>query len=139
MSNWHPKPLRPQDPNPLFDMDDESYVVKSMTPLQRQRAADGTLHSNKRRDGLAPPSVPNVDGETFYIQSDGAEEGVQKSRHPQESIDVRAVLKAFFEKGEKPYQDEEEEKGVAESIGGAAKTAVNTAISTASQLGNQQR
>jgi len=54
------RPQRPTDPNPLFTLND-AYVVKSAsTPMQKQRALDGTPHTRGGRTGLHPGNVEPV-------------------------------------------------------------------------------
>lgn len=102
MSNWNPKPKRPQDPNPLFKMDErEEYVVKGLTPIERQRRADGTPHTTGNRTRLVP-------AESFYLEA----EKLDKSQPPapkKPSLDPDAVVKSFLEKSRSGSAVEEED------------------------------
>ena len=88
MSNWNPKPLRPADPNPLFQMGDETYVVKGQSAIQRQRAADGTPHTKCRPSALSAPDY------ALYLE-DGK---IQKSEPAPvaKALDPDLVVKSFL-------------------------------------------
>lgn len=50
MEQWSPKPLRPFVNLPL---EPETVVIKGRTPIEKQRAQDGTPHTSMR-PGLRP-------------------------------------------------------------------------------------
>lgn len=54
MSMWAPKPLRPDSENPLFEMVEAPVVVKGLSPIQRQRLADGSQHTITGPTALRP-------------------------------------------------------------------------------------
>lgn len=54
-TGWSPKPLRPEFQNELFPMVESPTVVKSMTPIERQREEDGTPMTAMRPSRLRPP------------------------------------------------------------------------------------
>jgi hypothetical protein len=87
-----PVPLRAADPTPLFGIkSDEGYVVKSMTPMQRQRYEDGSLHSMDRLTALSPRGIE------LYLSGDKIDKsGPARSSSPAR-LDVAAVLKSFME------------------------------------------
>lgn len=101
MSNWSPKPLRPEDPNPLFNINDETYVVKAQNAMEVQRSMDGSPHTKLRPSNISPK------GESLYIQ--GEPETVSKAVDP--AWDPDAVVKSFLAKGSVPdFAEEDEEK-----------------------------
>lgn len=51
---WSPKPLRPAAANPLFKMEEGPVVEKSLSPMQRQRQADGSPYTRTSPTGLRP-------------------------------------------------------------------------------------
>lgn len=79
---------RPIDPNPLFRMDDDPVVAKSLTPLQRQREKDGTPITTGNPTSLHPPDTE------LYLEglTKSTEEPIEKS----EPLDPDAVVKAFM-------------------------------------------
>ena len=89
-----PKPMMKPDPNPLFTMEEGEYVVKALTPIERQRQADGTLHSMHRPSAVEPNVVAPDD--KFYIASDKVEKAVSTSV----DLNPDEVVKAFMEEGE---------------------------------------
>lgn len=82
-----PMPLRKADPSPIFTMEDEGYVVYHPTDMQRQRTADGTLHSMDRASGIRPRGID------LYLSGDK----VSKSTSPTAPLDVPAIIKSFME------------------------------------------
>lgn len=53
-TGWAPKPLRPESDNPLFQLVESPTVVKGLSPMQRQRLADGTPHTVTAATALRP-------------------------------------------------------------------------------------
>ena len=95
-----PKPLRKSDPNPLFKEGDDGYVVKALTPLQRQRREDGTPHTK-----LRPSSIGARDYDLF-IGEDKVEKSVE-AQATRDDIDPDEVIKAYMggaEDEEKSYK-----------------------------------
>ena len=83
---------RPKDPNPLFKMEDEKVIVKSLSPLQRQREKDGTPITRGNPTSLLPPDTE------LYLEglNKGSEENVEKAA----PLDAEAVIKAYLEHSE---------------------------------------
>ena len=90
-----PKPLRKSDPDPLFKEADDGYVVKAMTPMQRQRATDGSLHSMNQRSRLEPKGL-----DLFLSEEkiDGIDKSVTEQMEREPNPDE--VVKAWMEKGD---------------------------------------
>lgn len=55
MSNWNPKPLRPQPKNPLFPLVEGETIIKSETPIEVQRRKDGTPITRMGAMAVQPP------------------------------------------------------------------------------------
>lgn len=127
MSYWSPKPLRPQDPNPLFqESKDDTYTVKGLSPIERQRRTDGTPYTVGGRTALRPE-------ETFYLSDDKIDKAQPSA--PAKTLDPDAVVKSFFEKAVPDEDAEDSEKGAladaGKQVGGAAVGAAKQVISTA--------
>jgi hypothetical protein len=127
-----PKPLRKSDPNPLFKEADDAYIVKAASPMERQRTADGSLHSMNRRSSVEPSGYD----ESLYLGEDKIDKGAlskikttladsrnaagvkEKSVSAQmdrDDIDADEVVKAYMAKGRvagADSDDEDEEKAV---------------------------
>lgn len=56
MSDWAPRPRRPMgtDPGGIFEYDEAPVVIKSQTPMQRQREMDGTPMTRSAHSSLRP-------------------------------------------------------------------------------------
>jgi hypothetical protein len=92
-----PKPLREADPSPIFSMEDDGYVVKAMTPIEHQRASDGTLHSMSRPSGLQNQNLY----EDVYRLSKSCS---------CDKLDADAVIKAFMGKDKDEDDDSDDLK-----------------------------
>lgn len=87
-----PVPLRKSDSDPLFKVEDDGYTVrKSYSPIERQRMADGTPHTNSR------PSAVEAKDYDLYVK-------VEKSKKEEEDKSLNAkkcdpddIVKAFME------------------------------------------
>lgn len=84
-----PKPLRMADPNPLFPMVDEGYVVKSLSPMERQRRLDGTQHTMMRPSTLEPKGID------LYLSGDKIDKSIPIVEA--KSLDAAAIIKSFME------------------------------------------
>lgn len=140
MSNWHPKPLRPADPNPLFQMDtDAGYVVKSQTPIQRQRELDGTPHTKMRPSPLHAPDYALFLEDSKLNKSESAQPPV-KTDPP---LNPDMVVKSFMAKGVVDEDEESAEKGtIGQAVGGAAAGAAKMAtgaVTGAAQMANRAK
>jgi len=94
MSNWSPKPVRPEDPNPLFQMNEEYTVKKSLSPIEHQRLADGTPHTVPGPTRLHPGNVEPVhESPELYLEQ------MEKSDPPAPKLDADLIVKSFLEKG----------------------------------------
>ena len=88
MRFYNPKPLRPEDPNPLFKFCNDYEFEKELTPIQRQRRVDGTQHTKTGLTKLNPGNVEPVTGPKLELN---------KAVKPTK-IDPDAVVKAFLER-----------------------------------------
>ena len=113
-----PKPMRKSDPNPLFKEADDGYIVKAASPMERQRTADGSLHSMNRRSSVEPTGYD----ESLYLGEDKIDKS-QKSVSAQmerDDIDADEVVKAYMAKGKvagADSDDEDEDKGMTHANG----------------------
>ena len=84
-----PKPLRKGDPNPLFKMEEGDYVVKALSPIERQRREDGTPYTT-----VIPSAVePRERG--LYLKEEKVTKSVEAAVH--RDPDPDEVVKAFME------------------------------------------
>lgn len=89
-----PVPFRKNDPDPLFKVDDDGYTVrKSYSPIERQRMADGTPHTNTR------PSAVEAKDYDLYIGEDKVTKSKKKDDKSlnAKKCDPDEVIKAFME------------------------------------------
>lgn len=133
MDNWHPKPLRPASENPIFQEPEDTYVVKAMTPMQRQRYEDGSQHSKARPSRLGPPGVSLVLGEDKIDKSKSV--NVDRDDGDRDDVDPDEVVKNYL-KAESCEEDSE--KGVVSEVGSAAGRVAKQTASTAYGLANQK-
>lgn len=94
MSNWSPKPLRSTMNQGLFQWSDPLPVEKSISPIRRQRAKDGSpVTIQGAYHGTAPHLRP--EGPKLTLRGlEATPEPVQKSMAPE--IDVSATVRAFL-------------------------------------------
>ena len=92
MSNWSPKPMRPESKEQLFEMDDTVEVVKkSLTPMQRQRRKDGTPYTRGGATSLRP------EGLALYLGDDKVSKGsLDESGTSEPVLDPTEVVKAYL-------------------------------------------
>lgn len=134
MSNWHPKPIRPHESNPIF-VEDKSFTIKKsseLTPIQRQRMLDGTQHTRGSQYRIPVGSQPQVSGPMLYLGPP-----VEKSQTAgKTSLDPDAVVKSFLAKGYEPEEAEEETEkaGMGAKMGAAAGKVAQTAGSVAGKV-----
>ncbi len=79
--------VRPTDPNPLFAFAERETVVKGLSPLQAQRAKDGTQLTSGPTSCLAPPDKKL----SLNSLKKSATLSPQKKQ-----LDADAVVKAFL-------------------------------------------
>ena len=130
-NNWHPKPLRPKDPSPLFRQDD-SFVVRpnaSLTPMQRQRIQDGTQHTRGSQHRILPTQAAQNSGPVLYLGGDD----VSKSESCKEKLDPDDVVKSFLAKGCDPAE-EDTAKGADGGVGGKIGAAAGKVVGTAGKV-----
>lgn len=104
---WNPKPMRPQSDNPLFVMVESELVVKGLSPMQRQRLADGTPMTVSGPTALRPAD-PTLVLKGSLVEK--LEEG-GKGKHDevvQDPVDPLGVIKSFLEQGSKEAKKEDE-------------------------------
>lgn len=136
MSNWHPKPIRPQDPNPLFQKDEGFTVKKSadLSPIQQQRLQDGTQHTRGSQYRVPVGRLPQVGGPTLYL---GEVEKSVKDEAP--AVNPDDVVKGFLSKGleieiEEDDDEEETEKAASPSMGEKLGAAAGKTVQTAGKV-----
>jgi hypothetical protein len=108
-----PKPMRKSDPNPLFTEADDGYIVKAASPMERQRTADGSLHSMSRRSSVEPSGYD----ESLYLGEDKIDKSTKSvsAQMDRDDIDADEVVKAYMAKGRvagADSDDEDEEKAL---------------------------
>lgn len=86
-----PKPLRPATTDSIFAEGDDTYVVKAVTPMQHQRAKDGTLYSMNRPSALSPKGID------LYISGDKIDKSRPGAKAAPEPLDVDSIVKSFME------------------------------------------
>ena len=95
MSNWNPKPLRPNSDNPIFSMEEEGApVVKHLNPMQQQRREDGSPYTRHGASSLRPPGPQLRLDDLDKISKARKEEKVEE-----EELDVDEVIKSFLTSG----------------------------------------
>lgn len=86
---WSPRPLYKRD-DALFSIDDnQDYVVKSGTPIERQRELDGTPHSSMLGARFSPP-------DNLYLEGSKLNKGPEMVKTDPPIIDPDEVVKAFL-------------------------------------------
>ena len=97
MSNWNPKPRRDKDPNPLFPVEEVPMVQKALSPIERQRANDGSPMTAVRPSALkAPdPQLTLKKGSHAGNIKEGRHDPV-KSDPPITKVTPDDVVKAFL-------------------------------------------
>lgn len=123
MSNWNPKPLRATG-GTLFPMVEQETVVKGLSPMQRQRHADGTPPTRGSRTSLRPADPKLYVGDDMSKAHCPADEDPGHAK-PKVDPDPSSVVKAFLNKPA-PDEDadedaEDEKKGFSESMKSGAK------------------
>ncbi len=91
MSNWNPKPLRPEATDQLFPLVEGEPVIKHMNPMQQQRTQDGSQYTRHGVSSLVPPG-PKLRLDDFDKINKAQEEEVVE----EEELDVDEVVKAFL-------------------------------------------
>ena len=83
------KPAREPNTNGLFVMDEEMTIVKKgLTPIQRQRAIDGTPHTITGTMAIKP------DEPELYLEGHRMSKSVKED--PKPAYDPDAVVKAYL-------------------------------------------
>lgn len=98
MSNWNPKPRFDADPDPLFSMEEGEVTIKSMSPIERQRAKDGSPVTATRRSALKAPD-PKLTLKKGSMAGD-IEDGRKAPNKTEPPISPSEVVKAFLGLGE---------------------------------------
>ncbi len=94
--NWAPKPLRPNSENPLFEMVEAPTVVKSLTPIQRQRLSDGTPHTVTASTALRPAD-PVLSLPSTLVKGSLVEKYDERPKQPkQDPEDPMTVVKSYL-------------------------------------------
>ena len=116
MTWWNPKPLRPQADNTLFTFHEQPTVVRGLSPMQRQRLADGTPPTVSGPTALRPadPALnirPSLVKSSMVekIEEENPRYGVPR-RDPVEPLGVIKSYMAYKSKDEEdPDEDSEKE------------------------------
>lgn len=86
---------RPKDPNGIFQLDESVEVVrKGLTPMQRQRQADGSPHTRHGHSKLRPEGPRLHLGSDKISKSKDASLNERKESDP--APDPDAVVKAYL-------------------------------------------
>lgn len=137
MPNWNPKPLRPAAENPLFT-ENQGYTItksQSLSPMERQRLADGTPHTKTGRTGLRPPLVQRVGDEPELYLGKSVNEDDKDADEVQKSLNPDLIVKSYL-----GQDGEDTEKGEGDSLGTkAGKVAVGAAKVGARAAGSVAR
>ena len=89
-----PKPMRNSDPNPLFKEADDGYVVKALSPMERERRADGSQHTNNRGSAIKPRGLDD----SLYLGDEKIDKSAKSvSAQMEEDVNPDEVIKAFLE------------------------------------------
>ena len=92
---WSPKPMRQIDDS-LFQMTEAPTVVKSLTPIQRQRLRDGTPHTNGALSSLRAPEPTLVLSPALVKGSLVAEYDSRPKPINQDPPDPMTVVKSYL-------------------------------------------
>lgn len=117
MNWWNPKPLRPQADNSLFTLYEQPTVFKGVSPMQRQRQADGTPPTVSGLTALRPADP------TLVVKSDlvkGSMVAKIEEKNPRYGVPKRdpveplGVIKSYMaykseDKKDDPDADSDEE------------------------------
>lgn len=96
-TSWAPKPMRPAADNTLFEMVEHPVVVKGLTPMQRQRLADGTPHTVTGRTALRPADPELKLPETMVKKGSLVEKFDERPKQPkQDPEDPMTVVKSYL-------------------------------------------
>lgn len=88
-SGWAPKPLRNLDTSGFVE---RPTVVKHLTPIERQRAEDGTPHTAMRPSALRP-----ADPELYISKGSLVEKYAQRPQLPkQDPEDPMTTIKSYI-------------------------------------------
>lgn len=93
-----PQPLRKSDSDPLFKEGDDGYVVKALSPIERQRKLDGTPHTSNRQSAFRPKDTELYIGED-KISKASLPDAKSVSAQSERDIDPDEVVKAFMASG----------------------------------------
>lgn len=87
-----PVPFRKSDSDPLFKVENDGYTVrKSLSPIERQRAADGTPHTNSR------PSAVEAKDYDLYVTVEKSKKDKDDKSLNAKKCDPDEIVKAFME------------------------------------------
>lgn len=83
---------RPKDPNPIFQMSEPETVIKGQSPIERQRAEDGTPHT------ITGVPCDSPKGPTLYLGTEVKKSvPVKREKEVTKSLDPAAVVKAYLD------------------------------------------
>lgn len=91
-----PQPLKKSDSDPLFKEGDDGYIVKAVSPIERQRKLDGTPHTSSHPNGIEPKGTELYIGED-KISKASLPDAKSVSAQMDNDIDPDEVVKAFME------------------------------------------
>jgi hypothetical protein len=116
MTWWNPKPLRPQADNTLFQFHEQPTVFKGVSPMQRQRQADGTPPTVSGYSALRPAD-PALTIKPDLVKGSLVEKIEEKNPRygvpKRDPVEPMGVIKSYMayksEDKEDPDADSEEE------------------------------
>lgn len=104
-AGWSPKPIRPVADSPLFEWVEAPTVVKGLSPIQRQRLADGTPHTVTGRTCLRAPDPVLALPESMLNKGSLVEKYDERPKQPkQDPVDPMTVVKSYLAEKEPKYQ-----------------------------------
>ena len=113
-TGWAPKPLRPESEDPLFKFVETPTVVKGLSPIERQRLADGTPHTIGTPTALKPPDAV-LTLRPDLVKGSLVEKYAERPKPPiQDPPDPMTVVKSYMAYEGKSDPDPDSEKKMRE-------------------------
>lgn len=97
-TGWAPKPLsRPESDGLLFAMVESPTLVKGLSPMQRQREADGSGHTRTGSTALRPPDPTLVFPDSLLSKGSLVEKYDERPKMPKmDPEDPMMVVKSYL-------------------------------------------
>ena len=116
---------RPKSDNPIFEMHEPEIVIKGQSPIERQRAKDGTPHT------VTGVQCDSPKGPDLYLGSDKISKSTKTPKPDvaelMKSINPAKIVKSYLGIDE----DEDEEKGVGSAVAKLGKQAAGAVYNLA--------